>query len=271
MAHPVRKILSFLTIMTALTTITAVYTFLIPPSQADEKCTTFSGNGINNWYPFSYRNSEGKLTGIVVDGTHEALKRIGLSLEIAPDKPWKRIMYDLEQGRLDMVLGAYWNAERATKYYYSEQLGTDELRVFVKDGKQFSLTSPEDLIGRSGMRLLGGSLGDEFDTFAKQHLNFMEVPKSDSIVVMLQNNRADYGILGYVEGLQHIHALNMQGKIIPLSMPILSNSMHVLINKSASCSHRVKDLNTTIIDMQKDGTMEKIISRHLSLITRASK
>ncbi|MEH6632835.1 MAG: transporter substrate-binding domain-containing protein [Halopseudomonas aestusnigri] len=258
-------------IITLFTLIGALYLLPPSPSYADDQCTAFSGNGINNWYPFSYRDTDGKLTGIVVDGTHEALKRIGLSIEVAPDKPWKRIMYDLEQGKVDMVLGAYWNSERAEKYHYSEQLGTDELRVFVKEEKQFSLNSNEDLIGRSGMRILGGSLGDEFDTFAKSHLNFIEVPKSDTIVLMLQNDRADYGILGYVEGLLHIQDLNLKGKIVPLALPILSNSMHVLINKNAPCAHKVEAMNAAIIEMQNDGTLDKIISHHLSQISKRPK
>ncbi|KLN60121.1 hypothetical protein WH96_13085 [Kiloniella spongiae] len=241
---------------------------VITPSQvkASDNCTSFSGNGINNWYPFVYRKDDGQLTGIVVDGTHEALKRIGLKLNIVNDKPWKRILYDLEQRNVDMVLGAYWNKERAAQYHYSEQLDTDELRVFVKDGNQFSLTSPQDLIGRSGMRLLGGSLGDEFDTFANNYLDFIEVPKSDSMVIMLQNNRADYGILGYIEGLQHTYALDLEETIVPLDMPILSNTMHVMINKGADCAHRVNDMNKAIREMRNDGTLQKIINNHLSLI-----
>ncbi|WP_120496422.1 ABC transporter substrate-binding protein [Kiloniella sp. EL199] len=234
--------------------------------KASDGCTAFSGNGINNWYPFAYRKDDGQLTGIVVDGTHEALKRIGLTLNIDSDKPWKRILYDLEHGNVDMVLGAYWNSERAEKYHYSEELGTDELRVFVKDGNQFSFSSPQDLIGRSGMRLLGGSLGDDFDTFAKNHLDFIEVPKSDSMVVMLQNNRADYGILGYIEGLQHAYALNLEKTIIPLAVPVLSNSMHVMINKNAECASRVDDMNKAIEEMRADGTLQKIIDDHLGLI-----
>ncbi len=265
MIQHIQKIIPLFTLIGAL--------YLLPPSvsYADDQCKAFSGNGINNWYPFSYRDTDGKLTGIVVDGAHEALKRIGLSMEVAPDKPWKRIMYDLEQGKVDMVLGAYWNSERAEKYHYSEQLGTDELRVFVKEEKQFTLNSNEDLIGRSGMRILGGSLGDEFDTFANDHLNFIEVPKSDTIVLMLQNNRADYGILGYVEGLLHIQGLNLKGKIVPLALPILSNSMHVLINKNAKCAHKVEAMNAAILDMQKDGTLDKIISHHLSQISKRPK
>ena len=241
--------------------------FNLTTAQADN-CKSFSGNGINNWYPFSYRNDDGKLTGIMVDGMLEALRRVNAQLKIHNDKPWKRIMYDLENGNVDMVLGAYWNSERAQKYHYSEQMGTDELRIFVKAGNEFTFNNFEDLIGRSGMRLLGGSLGDEFDSFAKKYLDFNEVPRSDTMITMLINDRSDYGILGYVEGLKFINSLGVKGEIMPLPKAILSHPMHVLINKNADCVGKIDEVNSAIKDMKSDGTLDKIIAHHLGLITK---
>ena len=239
--------------------------FLTAGAQAED-CRSFSGNGVNNWYPFSYRTEDGVLTGVMVDGMAEALKRNGLQLDIQEDRPWKRIIYDLEGGNVDMVLGAYWNSERAAKFHYSEVMGTDELRVFVKRGREFPFTSFADLIGRSGMHLLGGSLGDEFDAFSEQYLDLQEIPQSDTIVTMLHKERADYGILGYVEGLKFMHSLGLEDHITALPKPILSNAMHVLISKSAPCAAHVDKINETIRQMQSDGTLDKILQDHLQKI-----
>jgi ABC-type amino acid transport substrate-binding protein len=237
----------------------------INSTQANE-CVSFSGNGINNWYPFSYRSSDGQLTGVIVDGMHEALKRVGLKLSIQDDRPWKRIMYDLENDHVDMVLGAYWNSERSKKYIYSAQMGTDELRVFVKKGNEFSFNSFKDLIGRSGMHLLGGSLGDEFDEFSKNYLDLSEIPKSDVIVTMLHKERADYGILGYVEGLKFIHSLGLVDQITALPTPILSNGMFTLVSRNAHCAHKMEEVNKVIDEMTSDGTLNSIMEHHLKLI-----
>ncbi|MDV7338097.1 transporter substrate-binding domain-containing protein [Terasakiella sp. A23] len=233
---------------------------------AAEECTAFSGNGVNNWYPFSYRTEEGHLTGVMVDGMREALKRVGLKLTIQVDRPWKRIIYDLENAHVDMVLGAYWNSERAEKFHYSEAMGTDELRIFVKSGKEFTFHAFADLIGRSGMHLLGGSLGDEFDTFSQKHLDLQEVPQSDAIITMLQNDRADYGILGYVEGLKFIHTQKLEGEITALPKAILANAMHVMISKEATCAHKLEAVNQAIKDMKTDGTLDRILNDHLKKI-----
>jgi len=235
-----------------------------PNLYGSETCESFSANGIRNWYPFVYRTDDNVLTGTIPDATHMALGRIGLKMEVRPDQPWKRILYSLEKGNLDIVLGAYWNSERAEKFLYSEQIGTDEIRVFVKKGQEFDLNSFEDLIGRSGMKLLGGSYGDEFDKFAAEHLHFDSIPKSDQIIRMLARDRAEFGILGYIEGLQHIRALGVEDQIVALPWPVLSNGMHLMISRTAPCAHRFNDLNAAIRELKKEGILDQIFARHIS-------
>ncbi len=237
--------------------------FTAQDTRASKDCIGFSSNGINNWFPFVYRNGNGALTGTVVEGARLALSQMNLQLSAQPDRPWKRILYDLEQGTLDTVLGAYWNSDRASKYHYSEPLDTDEVRVFVPAGSEFPLSSYEDLIGRNGFKLLGGSYGDEFDTFAAKHLNTTDIRKSDDIIKMMVAGRGDYGIVGYVEGLQHIRKIGAEGKVVALSWPVLSTGVRMLINRNSACAHRVDELNTLIRQMKKNGDLKKLSDQHL--------
>jgi len=234
---------------------------------ATETCTSFTANGINNWYPFVYRDKNDELTGTLPDAAKLALDRIGLTLEIQKDLPWKRILHQLEVGELDMVLGVYWNAERAKKFLYSELLGKDEIRVFVKKGNEFPLASFEDLIGRIGLKLLGGSYGDEFAT---ERLDFNEIPKSDQIIRMINRERSDYGILGYIEGLKHIKNLDIEGQVVALQWPILSNGIYILMSRTAPCAHRLKDLNAAFRDLEKEGILEKLNIKHVLRSTAPS-
>jgi len=232
-------------------------------SNAGEICNSFTVNGDSNWYPFAYRTADNKLIGTVPDAAHLALSRIGLKMDVQQDRPWKRILYDLEFGNIDIVLGAYWNADRAKKYHFSELLGTDEIRVFVKKGNEFALKSFKDLIGKQGLILLGGSHGDEFDRFATKYLNFNEIPKNYQIIKMLSWGRADFGILGYIEGLQHIRDLGIEDQVVALPWPILSNGIYLMMNRSAPCAHRIKDLNASIQELQKNGDLDQIFSEYL--------
>jgi len=236
-----------------------------PNLKASENCVGFSVNGINNWYPFVYRNSNGDLTGSVVDGAKKALSQMGLKMTSQTDRPWKRILFDLEQGTLDVVVGAYWNTDRANKYYYSEPLDTDEVRVFVKVGSEFSLKSYEDLIGRNGFKLLGGSYGDEFDHFATKYLDTTDIRQSDDIIKMMAAGRGDYGIVGYVEGLQHIQKFGVEGKVVALPWPILSTGVRMLINRKSACADRVEELNKIILQMKKQGILKEISKKYLNM------
>ncbi|MEH6404187.1 MAG: transporter substrate-binding domain-containing protein [Sneathiella sp.] len=238
-----------------------------PLAIAAEACSSFTANGIKNWYPFVYRDKKNELTGSLPDAAKLALDRIGLTMDIQQDLPWKRILHQLETGELDLVLGAYWNKERAKNFHYSELLGKDEIRVFVKKGNEFPLNSFEDLIGRIGLKLLGGSYGDEFDEFAADRLDFNEIPKSDQMIRMLDRGRSDYGILGYVEGLKHIKNLGIEGHIVALPWPILSNGIYILMSRTAACAHRIDDLNAAFRDLQKEGLLEKLNAKHITRST----
>lgn len=231
--------------------------------KASEICKSLTANGINNWYPFVYRNGKNELIGTIPDVARIALDRIGLKMEVHQDLPWKRILHQLETGKLDIVLGAYWNSDRAKKFHYSEVIGQDEIRVFVKKGNEFSLNSYEDLIGRIGLKLLGGSYGDEFDKFAAERLDFNEIPKSEQMINMLTQERADFGILGYVEGLQHAKNLGISSQIVALPWPILSNNMYFMVSRSAPCAHRMEELNAIIRNLKKEGILDQIYIEHL--------
>ncbi|MEH6474587.1 MAG: transporter substrate-binding domain-containing protein [Sneathiella sp.] len=234
-----------------------------PNVYANSNCTSFSANGINNWYPFVYRTNDGELTGTIVDGTKAALSQLGLGMTVQDDVPWKRILYNLEKGTLDMVIGGYWNSERAGKYHYSDPLGTDDVRVFVRPGDEFPLASLEDLIGKNGFNLLGGSYGDEFDEFSSKHLNLSNVSKSDQIIRMVAAGRGDYGIVGYVEALEHIRLHKLEGKVVALPWPVLSTDVHVLINRDAACANKVGEINAVIRDLREKGVLQNILDKHL--------
>lgn len=232
-------------------------------SFGQEKCQSFTANGINNWHPFVYRDSNNELTGTIPEVISLALERIGISIEFKSDQPWKRILRELDSGNLDIVLGAYWNSARAQKYFFTEALGIDEVRVFVQVGTEFPLKSYEDLKGKRGLKLLGGSYGDDFDEFAKTHLDFQEIGRSDQIVKMLAGARADFGILGYIEGYKHIEKLGLNGEVAALPWPILSNELHAMINIHASCAHRMQELNKAIRDLKSEGVLDDLLKKHL--------
>jgi len=125
-------------------------------------------SGVINWAPLSYQNQETfQFQGVAFDIAEEVAKSLDLSMIIL-DLPWKRLLWYLETGELDMALAIYKNKERENKYLYTAPYFSNEARIFVKKGREFSFNRLEDLVDRAGVVPAGASFGEDFDSFAKE-------------------------------------------------------------------------------------------------------
>jgi polar amino acid transport system substrate-binding protein len=48
--------------------------------------------------------------------------------------PWARALKEVEEGKLDVVMGAYFNEERAQKYHYSDRIYSLDLGLIARPG-----------------------------------------------------------------------------------------------------------------------------------------
>jgi len=252
-----------LSIRILLVTFSIVIVSLIQPALAETGCKKMVANGAGFWHPFSYRTADGELTGIAVDMAKEAAKRIGISLEIYPDMPWKRILMNLQLGKIDLVLSAYWNEERAEKYLYSVPVVEEEIGVFVRAGSSFPFSSFHDLKGKLGLRVFAGSLGQEFDTYARENLEFQTVLESGPMLKMLVLGRADYGIQGALEGEFYIEKLGLGTQVQRLPKPLVINDVHFLMNRATKCGSKIDSLNAAIIELQNSGYLSSLVAKHI--------
>jgi len=178
--------------------------------QAAARCDTIRVNGAFDWYPVIMRPNDTEAAGGVLPMTvAEIARRIGTDVEYLPITPFKRQLVQLNNGKLDVVLGAYWTEERARQFHYSSAVLEDEVAIFVLQGKEFPLRDWQDLKGRLGIRPFGGSYGEAFDAFAKDNLTLQSVVPipgefRSNMLSMLLNENVDYAILGRFHGLKMI-------------------------------------------------------------------
>ena len=243
--------------------LTVLFAVWSTPTIASERCTAFLASGVDYWYPYVYRNEEGALTGVLVEAVQQSLSSTGVAVELMPSTPWKRILLQLERGEIDIVLGAYWNAERAKRFLYSVPVVSEELRVFVKAGTEFPLSSFDDLKGRQGLLLRGGSMGEKFDRYAEKNLTIARVTSSDQMLRMISLGRVDFGILGYQEGLHLLEQLGKSKEVVPLDWPLLVNDLHIMMNKN--CAPHIKTLNDGIEGLRRQGDIIRLEQKHRQL------
>jgi len=231
-------------------------------------CDTLRLNGSFSWYPVVMREQDQvDADGIVPAVAAEIARRLNLTLVYAPIAPFKRQVLELENGTLDVILGAYWTRERADKFQYTSSVFDDEVAVFVRKGSEFAFNDWGDLKGRSGIRPYGGSYGEDFDRYAERNLmiRFVEaVPDtfSQNMLATLHHQREDFAVLGRFNGLQMIQQAGLAGKIVDLEKPITANAVHMLFSRTSPCAAVVDRFEATLRELKAEGWVDELLTRY---------
>ncbi|MEH6631649.1 MAG: transporter substrate-binding domain-containing protein [Halopseudomonas aestusnigri] len=227
------------------------------------KCKSVRINGSSEWYPVSMFSEDAQeLNGLALDVAREVFRRLKLPITVEAKMPWKRILHHLSNGDLDLLLGAYWTQERALNYSYTDPIFKDEVAVFVRKGEEFPLEELGNLIGRVGLRPLGGSYGEEFDLFAKTYLFIHEVPE-DHTLKLLASGRADYVVLARYDGFDDLRETGDFDRIVDLPWPVASNNVHFMLSNISPCNYLLEDINKVIGDLHKEGFIKELEVQYL--------
>ena len=118
----------------------------IPPLHAQElEGKTFKVRGDDNYPPYEYLDDNGNPTGFNIDLVKAATKVMGLTLEIDLG-PWKQVRSDLEAGRIDILAGMFYSAERDKLVDFSTPHIVVSHSIFVRS--ESGVRRMEDLEGR---------------------------------------------------------------------------------------------------------------------------
>jgi len=225
-------------------------------------CEKFQVNGANSWFPYFYRGelSPGTLgnNGIIGDIVFQATSRIGIKAELNHRAPWKRILFDLRNGKLDIVAGALKTKEREKIFSFSSPVFYSEFRVFVRAEKQFQFTDLEDLIDKQGIKIRGMSLGQDLDNYAFENLVIEDVTDTSSLFKMVAAERVDYGIFYLHSGLSELKKLQLDQTLVALPKPLTREPLYVAFSKESECQPQIQQLSQEINLMKTDGSIQKI-------------
>lgn len=222
-----------------------------------DTCTALKINGGSNWYPYFYRNGSDHF-GIVGDIVLEASNRISVKPIMGKKAPWKRILFDLKNGKLDVVAGALKTKEREKLFSFSSPVYYSEFHIFVRKSNPFKFQSLEDLIGKRGIKIRGMSLGQKIDEYAFENLVIEEVTDSDSLFKMVAAKRADYGIFYLQSGTSELEKLKLNQSLMALPYPLTQQPLYIVLSKQSKCPEALQRFSQEIDLMKQDGTIKKI-------------
>ncbi len=225
--------------------------------------------GWEPWEPYQYLNEKKELVGLDVEVLTALAKQAGIEI-VFKEFPWKRILFYVENGELDMTSGASKAPEREVYAYYSEPYRMESAVMFVRKGTSanYALNELKDIL--SGSFQLGVEreyhYGENYaelmknEAFAK---HVQVVNRAELNYNKLLRNRIDGFLVDPFVGAAYLKRNKLADRIETHPMPIYSDAIHFLVSKKTSHPSLVERLNASIRKMKADGSLAAIIKKWL--------
>lgn len=232
-------------------------------------CLTFTGpafaggivkTGTVNWPP--YYGEDLQDGGFMTEITREALKRSGWDYQIE-FMNWNRAVNLCLQGKLDMVQGAYNNAERKEKFLVTDEYASVDVVFFSQKGSNITYTTLEDLKGYKIGLIRGWAYPK-----AITESGFLKTETTETTVSNIKkllSGRVDL-IVGARVAVIDTANKDLPGamdRIAALAPPIQQNSLHNLVSKKSVHGPKIAEaFNKGLQQIKTDGTYGKILKKH---------
>lgn len=211
------------------------------------------------WPPFlsAEQPEAGLATEIVLTG----LKSAGYETTIEI-KPWPRMMAEVETGKVDVLIGLWFNDDRNESFQFSNPYYVNNIHIVTSNKSHFHFKSMTDLQNlKIGIRQ-GASFGKQFDD--DPFLNRISVAKTINILRMISAERLDIGVDDRLI-IEHLLAqdkqLSAQLKIIEPALKV--RSLHMAVTRSRpDSSEIVTKFNQALSEMTKDGRLQAIYHKY---------
>lgn len=164
--------------------------------------------------PLAYTDENGAVTGVLVDGIREAVRRTGHEVEFRIF-PWKRVLKEVAEGNADAAFNAGVNEERQAWGMYHSSVLIDETYVFFSNEP---MTLSRELHEAPELRVgiqLGYYYGERFDRML-QDPPFRALEVSQTIprnLSLLRADRTDVFIGDLFPTMYYLKELGLEDKI----------------------------------------------------------
>ncbi len=222
-------------------------------AHASDDCGRLTVGWID-WPPYQMADttSRGGPVGVDIDAAEKYLGRLGCELEYI-QQPWARLLKQMKEGKLDVLLGMSNTQERRQYARFSKAYRNETLWLFMKAGRtEFdSFKRLHDIIGTTFR--LGVSrnayLGKEFDALNKNPEFRERVFKNigGEKFQMLIGGRVDGFMVDMETGKARIREEGLEGLIVPhKSLKIDLGTIHIMFGRNSISDELLTRLNEII-------------------------
>lgn len=227
-----------------------LFTFIVSClwlASAQAACEKIRVNGEHNWFDVSYRvNAQAPLQGLAVDLANRVFAEVGIDVEYQAMVPWKRQFLQLETGDLDVVVAAFYNQQRGSKFVFSDAVGVEYSTAFIHKEQSAAFSGLVSLQGKRGIQMLGSSFGDKFDSYAKQNLTISTMGDLDRAIKLIALKRADYLLYATHGGRLKIADTEYADVLVDMQPSISEQNIYMVMSKSSPCLEHLDEINRAI-------------------------
>ena len=234
-------------------------TLSVSVARAEETCTKIVATGHPDYPVMAFKEGD-RIKGAAPLLVAEIADGLDVPFEAKYMGSWSEAQSATREGKADMIIGVYYNDERAEYLNYVQPpFAYDPVQVFVASGKPFEFEGQDDLIGKTGAANKGESFGTGFDAFLKDKLTVTRVDGLPAAFDDLLSGDVDYVIAAYYPGTAELARLALDDKIVPLEPELLSEELFVAFSKTSPCVALAAKFGQGITDKTEDGRFRELV------------
>jgi len=212
--------------------------------------------------PFDWQDGK-KLAGAAIEIIGLIFKELGIETESKYIGPWKRVLFNLEEGKIDVMCGLYMTEERKKFAEFTEPFSEDRVSIFVWHERTFGFETWDDLKGKRFGDIRGATRGKKFDEWRKKHAKIEYVRDNFYNMLKLEADRIDCFVTSHYPGLMSIEKHGYKGKIVPLGKSVKIKHLCFGISKKSEYVKYIPQINKRLKELRENGTVGKIIQKNL--------
>lgn len=219
----------------------------------------------NEWPPYTLLE-DGQVRGIDSDVLHLVLSNLGIRYEITLE-PWRRCLRKMSDGKLDILLDAFYSEERArTMIFPAEPMAESSMVLFHPKARPHDIRSVDDLKGLRVGTEPGYAYSDQ--AFATgTHFTREDAPTLDANIGKLLLGRLDLVITDRAVGLYTAQIMGVQDAIDFSPKPLYSDRVYAAFSRRPTTAALVPRFETELRRVKNSAEYAAILRRYHQSVT----
>lgn len=230
--------------------------------------------GFDIWEPYQFIDIGDQVRGLDIEIAQATAALMGCELEFQ-QSTWVDLLYDMQSGDVDLLMGASKTDERETYAYFSQGYREEHFVLFVRseDQRQFADMNLTDILENDTSIGIVDSYyyGDEFQEYYIQQgddesgngAEFVSAMMGEFNLVRLLDHDIDGFLEDRVVGHSLIRRKGLSEYIAPADIEVSSSSVYVMFSKESTDEALVEAFNQALDELRESGEYDLIMSRYL--------